>query len=78
MDSVYVALGVQVGLVVVPFLLPNEAVKKIGYGAGSFLSGVMGQKLGKSNGQKVEGYFRGTVDSFVAGLEEGMASDDAS
>lgn len=72
----YVSLLVAVGLVALPFALPNTLVEKAGYGLGKLLSGVFRQKIGKQNELKVEHYVKGTVSHFVSGLTAGMESDD--
>lgn len=71
----YVTLGVELGIVAVPFLLPNQVVEKVGYATGKVLSTVLRQKIGKDNTLKVEGYIKGTVSHFVEGLTNGMDSE---
>lgn len=66
---------ITAGLLVAPFVLPNAAVRKVGLGLGRSLSLVLRQKIGKS-GEAVEGYFQGSINALVQGLNEGLDADD--
>jgi hypothetical protein len=74
-DGKGIALGVEIALIVTPFLLPNALVQKFAYGVGALFSTFLRQKVGRTNEERIEAYFSGTIDSFVTGLKEGMASD---
>jgi hypothetical protein len=66
---------VGIGVAILPFILPNKLLFKLGYALGKILTTVLRQKVGKS-GEAVEKYFQGTVGSFVNGLNAGLDSDD--
>lgn len=66
---------VGIGAAMLPFLLPNKLVFKIGYGFGKIITTFLRQKVGKP-GEAVEKYFQGTVGSFVNGLNAGLDSDE--
>jgi len=68
-------MGIAGALALVPFLLPNPVIEKAGYAIGFFLSKVLRQKIGKDSEQKVEGWIKGTVSHFVAGLTNGMDAE---
>jgi hypothetical protein len=74
-DGKGIALGVEIGLVMLPFLLPNAVVQKAAFVAGKAISIFLRQKVGKTNEERIEAYFSGTIDSLTTGLKEGMASD---
>ena len=67
---------ITAGLLVAPFVLPNVLVEKTFYSLGRTLSFFLRQKIGRQ-GEKVEGYFQGTVDAMVRGLNTGLDEDDS-
>ncbi len=69
------AAAINAGLGILAWLMPNAAVRKVGYGVGIFLSKALRQRLGK-NGEKIEGHFQATLSEFIAGLNEGCDTDD--
>jgi len=69
---------INAGLAAIGFLLPNQAIKKAGYAVGVLVSKVFRQRLGKGNGEKVEGYLQGTLNAFIEGINEGADADDKS
>ena len=68
---------INAALAALGFLLPNKVIKKAGYGVGVAMSKVFRQRLGKNAGEKAEGYFQGTLNAFVEGLNEGADADDS-
>lgn len=70
-------LLVQVALVVLAFVLPNKVVHGFGVTVGKTASLFLRQKAGKKTGEKVEGYFQGTLNAFASGINEGLDADDA-
>jgi len=69
------AAVINASLAALAWLLPNAAVRKVGYGLGVVMSKVFRQRLGK-NGEKVEGYFQATLSEFITGINEGCDADD--
>ena len=54
---------------------PGFLIAYAAYAIGFFLSKVLRQKIGKDSEQKVEGWIKGTVSHFVAGLTNGMDAE---
>jgi len=69
-------LFVELGVVALPFLLPNAWVEKLFYGFGRAASVFLRQKVGKGSGEKIEGYFQLSLKSAVDGLNRGLDQDD--
>ena len=64
-----------IAVFILPFLMPNAWLEKIGYGIGKFFTTVLRQKAGKQ-GEQVEKWFQLTLSSFINGLNRGLDSDD--
>ena len=62
-------------LLIAPFIMPNEWLRKTGFGLGKVLSIFFRRKLNK-DGEKVESYIQGTVAAFIEGLNSGLDADD--
>ena len=67
---------VTAGILVAPFVLPNVLVEKTFYSLGRTLSFFLRQKIGRQ-GEKVEGYFQGTVNAMILGLNTGLDEDNS-
>jgi len=62
--------------VMVPFILPNSWLDRIGYAIGKVCTKVLRQKVGRRS-EKWESWFQGTMAAFIGGINRGLDSDDA-
>jgi hypothetical protein len=69
------AVGVPMAGFIWQAFLKRENTFKWGRWCGAFLSKVLQQRLGAKIGDEVEGRFATTLQDFVDGVKEGLASE---
>jgi hypothetical protein len=71
-----IGAGVTAGLWLLAWVIPNEKLKTIGRGIGLAATKTGCGKLGRKAWEKTESFFQNSSGAFLAGIKEGLDSDD--